>query len=375
MSKKADLGKGLKNLEKEIVKPVKEEKKSVKKETKIEKKDSMGTNISLTSHPSLSKSGGWEEKLGLIKQNTVEIVKEEELVSLLQTKKKPVVYCGYEPNGPMHLGHFVTITKLMDFEKAGFHVKVLLADVHAFLNRKGNEEDIKREVENWRKTIKAIGLNAEVVLGSSFQFEKEYELDVMRMAQDSTINRGLRSMQEVARDIENATVSQLWYPLMQIADIKYLGADVAQGGLEQRKIHMMGREMSKILKHNFVCVHTPLITSLKGPGQKMSKSLPGSGISVTDSYDEIKKTINGAYCLEGDIADNPILQITKLIVFPRVSSLDIKRPVKFGGDVSYSNYERLEADFASKKLHPMDLKTAVTEALEKIIKPIRDNWK
>jgi tyrosyl-tRNA synthetase len=316
-----------------------------------------------------------EEKLKLIKNNCVEIVQEEELKKVLLEKKQPVVYCGYEPNGPMHLGHFVTITKLIDFEKAGFKVKVLLADVHAFLNRKGTEEDIKREVENWRKTVKAIGLNAEVVLGSSFQFGKEYELDVMRMAQESTINRGLRSMQEVARDVENATISQLWYPLMQIADIKYLGADVAQGGLEQRKIHMMGREMMKTLNYNFIAVHTPLITSLKGPGQKMSKSIPGSGISVTDKYEEIKKTINGAYCLEGNISDNPVLQIVKLIIFPRISKIDIKRSEKFGGNVSYSNYEKLEKDFAEKKLHPMDLKAAVTDYLERIIKPIRENWK
>jgi len=322
-----------------------------------------------------SKAMSWEEKLALIKRNCVEIIKEEEIIKLLQEKKEPIVYCGYEPNGPMHLGHFVTITKLMDFERAGFKVKVLLADVHAFLNRKGNEEEIKKEVENWRKTIKAIGLKAEVVLGSSFQFDKEYELDVMRTAQDSTINRGLRSMQEVARDVENAMVSQLWYPLMQIADIKYLGADVAQGGLEQRKIHMMGREMSKILKHNFIAVHTPLITSLKGPGQKMSKSIPGSGISVIDSYEEIKKTINGAYCLEGDIADNPVLQIAKLIIFPRINEININRPEKFGGNVSYDSYEKLEKDFASKKLHPMDLKNAVVNYLETIIKPIRANWK
>lgn len=316
-----------------------------------------------------------EVKLELIKRNTVEVIQDEELSELIKNNKQPIVYCGYEPNGPMHLGHFVTITKLMDFAKAGFKVKVLLADVHAFLNRKGTEEDIKREVENWRKTIRAIGLDAEVVLGSDFQFNKEYQLDIMRMAQESTINRGLRSMQEVARDVENATISQLWYPLMQIADIKHLGADVAEGGLEQRKIHMMGREMSKILKHNFICVHTPLITSLKGPGQKMSKSLPGSGISVTDKYEEIKKTINGAYCLEGDISDNPVLQITKLIIFPRISKLDIKRPEKYGGNVTYEDYNSLEKDFAEKKLHPMDLKAAVTECLEQIIKPIRENWK
>jgi tyrosyl-tRNA synthetase len=316
-----------------------------------------------------------EKKLEIIKTNVAEIIKEEELQEIIKTKSKPVVYCGYEPNGPMHLGHFVTITKLMDFEKAGFHVKILLADVHAFLNRKGTEEDIKREVENWRKTINAIGLKAEVVLGSDFQFKKEYQLDVMRMAQESTINRGLRSMQEVARDVENATISQLWYPLMQVADIKHLGADVAQGGLEQRKIHMIGREMIKVLNHPFIAVHTPLITSLKGPGQKMSKSIPGSGISVTDSYEEIKKTMKGAYCLEGDITDNPILQITKLIIFPRIKILEIKRPEKFGGNVSYTTYEELEKDFAQKKLHPMDLKTAVTDYLESIIKPIRENWK
>lgn len=316
-----------------------------------------------------------KKKLELIKRNTVEIVSEEELIELIKKKKKPVVYCGYEPNGPMHLGHFVTITKLIDLAEAGFKVKILLADVHAFLNRKGSEEEIKKEVENWRKTIKAIGLDAEVVLGSSFQFKPEYQMDVMRLAQASTINRGLRSMQEIARDVENATISQLLYPLMQVVDIKYLEVDVAEGGLEQRKVHMIGKDMMKILDYPFVALHTPLITSLKGPGQKMSKSIPGSGISVTDSYDEIKNTIKGAYCPEKVIEDNPILQICELIIFPRIKSLDIKRPEKFGGNLKIKDYEQLKKLFAEGKLHPLDLKNSVTEELEKIIKPIRDNWK
>jgi tyrosyl-tRNA synthetase len=315
------------------------------------------------------------KKLELIKRNTAEIITEEELIKVLEEKKKPVVYCGYEPSGPMHLGHFVTITKLMDFEKAGFKVKVLLADIHAFLNRKGDEEEIKKEVENWRKTIKAIGLNAEVVLGSSFQFDKEYQLDVLRLAQASTIHRGLRSMQEIARDVENATISQLFYPLMQVADIKYLEADVAEGGLEQRKVHMIGKDMMKILKHPFIAVHTPLITSLKGPGEKMSKSVPGSGISVTDSYDEIKKTIKNAYCPEKIAKENPILEIAHLIIFPRIKSFKIKRPEKFGGDIEVKTYEELEKIYSSGKLHPLDLKNAVSEYLEGIISPIRKNWK
>jgi len=316
-----------------------------------------------------------QKRFDLIKKNTEEIVSEKELKEVLEKKKKPMVYCGYEPSGPMHLGHFVTITKLMDFEKAGFKVKILLADVHAFLNRKNTEEEIKKEVDNWRKTIKAIGLNAEVVLGSDFQFEKEYQLDIMRLAQASTINRGLRSMQEIARDIDNATISQLWYPLMQAADIKYLKVDVAQGGLEQRKVHMIAKDMKDILKYNFVAVHTPLITSLKGPGEKMSKSIPGSGISVTDSYEEIKKTIKNAYCPEKIEKDNPILQITKLLIFPRIKKFNISRPEKFGGNIDFDEYEPLEKEYVQGKIHPMDLKNAVTEYLEQIISPIRKNWK
>src|SRR3990172_9253900 len=117
-----------------------------------------------------------EEKLELIKRNTEEIVTEEELKNLLK-KKKPRVYCGYEPNGPVHLGHFVTITKLIDLQKAGFEVVILLADLHALLNRKGGEKEIKKEVENWKKTIKAIGIKAKIATGSDFEFSKEYQLD------------------------------------------------------------------------------------------------------------------------------------------------------------------------------------------------------
>tara|TARA_Y100000310_G_C20682631_1_gene816890 strand:+ start:637 stop:1593 length:957 start_codon:yes stop_codon:yes gene_type:complete len=315
-----------------------------------------------------------DEKLELIKRNTEEIVSLPELEKLLKSKSKPVVYCGYEPSGPLHLGHFVTIIKLMDLQKAGFKVKVLLADIHAMLNRKGQEEKIKEEVEAWRKTIKAIGLKAEIVLGSEFQFNKEYLTDVLNLSQDTTINRGLRSMQEIARDIEHATISQLLYPIMQAADVKHLKVDVALGGLEQRKVHMIGKDLSKTINYNFIALHTPLITSLKGPGEKMSKSVSGSGIAVTDSQEEINKTIKSSYCPIKETKDNPILQISKLIIFPKLNKLEIKRDEKFGGNKSYKDYKELESDYKSGSLHPADLKGAVAESLEKIIKPIRKNF-
>ncbi|UCD20985.1 MAG: tyrosine--tRNA ligase [archaeon] len=326
----------------------------------------------------------WE----LITRNTEEVITEPELKELLKKKKKPVAYCGYEPNGPLHLGHFVTVTKLMDLEKAGFKVIFFIADVHALLNRKGQEEQIKKEVLAWKKTVKAIGLNAEVILGSSFQFKEQYQKDVMRIAQESTIKRGLKSMQQIARDIEHATISQLWYPIMQVVDIKHLGVDLAYGGMEQRKIHMIGREFRKLTKHNFVVLHTPLITSLKGPGQKMSKSVPNSFISIRDKKEDIVKKIRNAYCPQGDPTisqnsqNNPILAIVKLIIFPMFGEICVKvdKGSGHGVEETLKNYKDLENAFNGKSkdgraIWADDLKSAVAEYLEKIIAPIRKNFK
>jgi len=307
------------------------------------------------------------QKLSLIKQNTEEILTEESLKQILK-KKIPIAYCGYEISGPIHLGHFVTLTKLLDLQKVGFKLKILLADIHTILNKK------KPEIEKWKKSLKAIGIKADFILGSDFQFKPEYHLEVMALAQAITINRGLRSMQMLTRDIKNATISQIWYPLMQITDIKHLKVDVALGGLDQRKIHALGKDLMSTLNYEFTAIHTPLITSLKGPGQKMSSSIPGSNISITDSKETIERTVAKAYCPEKKSEDNPIMQITNLILFPHLNKIKVKRPLKFGGDVIYMTYQDLEKDYILGKLHPADLKNAATDSLEKLIAPIRKNF-
>lgn len=312
------------------------------------------------------------DKLSLIRRNVAEILTEEELISLLKKKTKPSVYCGYEVAGEIHLGHLVTLTKLLDFQNAGFKVKVLLADYHTFLNKKGTLKEIAMQAKIWEKGFRAFGLKVEYILGSSFQRKPEYIDDILKMTLTTTINRALRSMQEIARDVENAHVSQVVYPFMQIEDIKAMKLDIAYGGLEQRKIHVLARELLPELEYKSpVCIHTPLITSLKGPGTKMSSSISDSLISIKDSEIEIKKKINDAYCPEGVIEDNPILQITKLIIFPRFESIKISRGEKFGGNLTFNNYVDLENAFNKRKLHPLDLKNSVSDYLIKILEPAR----
>ena len=318
-----------------------------------------------------------EEKIELISRNTEEIVTEDELRQKLETTAHPITYCGYEPSGPLHLGHFVTVTKLIDLEKAGCKVKVLLADLHAKLNLKGDDDFIDGQVKIWKKTMKLLGLkHPEFVVGSSYQLEPEYWKDIMRLAMKTTLERGKRSMQKVARDFENAKISQIMYPLMQTNDIKHLGVEIAQAGMEQRKIHMLAREqLPEIGWSSPICVHTPLITSLLGPGNKMSSSIEGSNISVIDSEELIKKSMKKAHCIEGEEQDNPVLEIAKNVIFPRLSDgLTIERKPKFGGSISFATYQELADTFVQKNIHPLDVKLAVAAELNKIITPIRDEF-
>jgi len=315
------------------------------------------------------------DKLELIRRNTLEIIEEKDLEKLLKGKK-PKVYCGYETSGQVHIGAMVTVQKLLDFQQAGFEVIVLFADVHTLLNRKGSEKWIKDMSDYWKHCFIALGLDpnkTKFVLGSEFQMKKEFFHDVLTLGLNVTVNRATRSMQEVARELEHARVSQIMYPIMQAVDIKHLGVDVAYGGIEQRKIHMLAREeLEKIGYKKVVCVHTPLIVSLQGPETKMSSSKPETIISVHEDPKSIEKKIMDAYCPAGEADNNPILQIFQLLIFPKVGKITVKRPEKFGGNLEFPLYNEMEKAFVGGKLHPLDLKNACAEYLTELLKPVRD---
>jgi tyrosyl-tRNA synthetase len=79
----------------------------------------------------------------------------------------------------------------------------------------------------------------------------------------------------------DAKVSGLMYPLLQILDVKYLEADITVGGIDQRNIYMLGRELLESVGfHKSSYIFMPLLPSLKGGGSKMSASDPASQESI-----------------------------------------------------------------------------------------------
>ena len=312
------------------------------------------------------------KRFELIKRNTIEIVNEDKIKNFM---KKGVVYCGYECSGEIHLGHMVTILKLLDLQKAGIKVKVLLADWHTWLNQKGNWDFVNKQLKQWEKGFKSIGLKAEIIRGTSYQKKPDYFEDILKLALDITVNRGIRAMQQVARDIENAKISQIIYPLMQVTDVKFLKTNFVVAGSDQRKIYMLGvDEGKKIGLQDAVYLYTPMIPSLRRASGKMSSSVKESFISIRDKKQDIFAKVKKAYCPGREIKDNPIVAIVRLIIFPKFGELHVEGLEK-KDTKTFKSYEEFEEVYRTGYVWPSDLKKAVADYLEKIIAPIRKNWK
>jgi tyrosyl-tRNA synthetase len=316
------------------------------------------------------------KKIELIKRNTQEILIESELKEVFQEKKQLSAYYGTAPTGLYHMGYLVPLSKLFDFDKVGIKNKVLIANIHAALDDlKTPWEKIDFVGNYYQKCIELSfpwDKKPEFVRGSSFQLTKGYQLDVLKLSTLSTVARTTRAASEVTR-MKNPKVSELIYPIMQSLDEEYLKVDIQLGGIDQRHILSYAREYLPLIGYKKrIEIMTPLIASLKGPGAKMSASIPESRVLVHDSEEIIKRNINNAYCPAGIKEDNPILQLTKFIVFGVKNKFKIERDKEFGGDVIFNNYENLEKEFINKKIHPSDLKNALSNELIEIFKKIRD---
>lgn len=344
-----------------------------------------------------------EEKVKLITRNLEETLTEDELKSLIESETLLKHYIGFEISGKVHIGTgLASMLKIKDLQDAGVETTVLLADWHTWLNKKldGTLETARKMARDYfEEGMKAAALcvgadpdKIEFILGSEL-YEKigtDFWATVIKVSKATTLSRMMRSTTIMGRkeaDIQDAAM--LIYPALQAADLFSMDITIAHAGTDQRNVHIVARDVAKELGFpKPVAIHHHLLKGLLKPAiwpipednrdeavmaLKMSKSKPDSAVFIHDAPEEIKRKINGAFCPEGEISYNPILDWVKHLVFygPQGRTLGVKRPEKFGGDIEYKDYGSLEKDFAEKKLHPMDLKTAVAEWLIKKLEPAR----
>lgn len=326
-----------------------------------------------------------EKKVELVKRNTQEIITEKELKDLLEKKKNPKGYIGLATTGKIHIGYFIPIIKVGDFLKSGFKFTILLADIHAHLDdQKAPFDLLDLRIKYYKEVISAmissLGIdtkNLEFKRGRDFQLDEKYTLDMYRLASSNTFDRCKRAAAGVVRFGDHPKLSGFIYPILQALDEEYLDMDVQYGGIDQRKILAFAREVLPTLGYKArIEVMTPMLPGMQGT--KMSSSEEKSKIDILDDEETVKKKIQKAHC-PVSVEDNGVLAFLKYVIMvnkkDHEKKLEIKRPEKFGGNLTYNNYEELEKDYLEEKLHPMDLKSAVAEEINKLLEPIRKKLK
>ena len=353
-------------------------------------------------------------KLNLLTRNTQEILTEEDLKSLLENNEKLRHYIGFEISGKVHLGTgLMCMGKIADFLKAGAECNVFLADWHTYINNKldGDWKHIIQVARDYFQEALEASLECFGVKGGSVNFILASDLykdtrhwqNLMEVSKNVTLSRIKRSITIAGKkEGEAVNFATLIYPPLQVADIFTIGVNIAQAAIDQRKAHVIARQVAKKLtisplknkkgeKIAPVAIHHNFLLSLAKPSIwpvekdmdkdifatafKMSKSKPNSAIFVHDSPEEIRRKVNKAFC-PPEIDFNPILNWVKHLVFwgQDKGEFRVVRPAKFGGSKTYYSYKKLEKDYKNGQLHPQDLKTAVADWLVVKLAPAREHF-
>lgn len=339
-----------------------------------------------------------DRRFDLIRGVGEEIITEKELRELLQTKQHPIAYDGFEPSGTAHVAFGIyRAINIEDLIKAGVKFRLWIADSFAWINNKmgGDLEKIRKVGEYFTEVWRASGVDmkkVEVLWATNAFSDREYWKKVILIAKNTTVNRATRCLTIMGRkEGEMTETAQYFYPMMQTADIFHLKADICQLGLDQRRANILAREVGpKLGWWKPVVISHHMLMGLQGVKEpegfdankkidaaissKMSKSRPETSLYVHDSAEQIKKKIGAAFCPEKVVDGNPILDYAKHIIFRKMKTLEIKRPAKFGGNLSVSSYAELERIFREGKLHPADLKSGVADAMDEIIAPVREHF-
>ena len=339
-----------------------------------------------------------ETRMAYLRGVGEEIITEKELRTLLETNDHPVAYDGFEPSGLAHLPFGVLRPILVeDMLKAGVKMKLWIADWFGWVNNKmgGDLELIQQVGRYFVEVWKAAGVDmnkVEVLWTSEAAKNEEYWKRVVTVAQNSTLARTQRAITIMGRTTKDLVqTAQLFYPMMQVADIFWLDVDICQLGLDQRRANILAREVADKLKWKKpVAVHHHMVMGLQGKKEaegfdedsavdqeiasKMSKSKPETSIFVHDSTERILSKVNAAYCPPRVLEGNPLMEYSRYIIFRKMKSMDFQRPEKFGGNAEFFSYQELAEAFREGRLHPADLKRGVADSLDAIIGPIREHF-
>ena len=239
----------------------------------------------------------------VLTKNSQDCISKEELLSKLQksfeTKKPLVIKAGFDPTYPdLHLGHFVLLKKLKQFQDFGHQVVFLIGDFTAQIGDPSGQdetrpplsiEEIKKNTLTYTEQVfKVLDQKKTKVIQNSLWMENFSSIQWIHLCSQKTVARMLER-DDFSKRFKNQNpihIHEFLYPLVQGYDSAQIKADVEIGGQDQIFNLLVGRDLQVNYDVAPQCVLTfPLLEGLDGQ-KKMSKSF-GNFIALKDSAKEI----------------------------------------------------------------------------------------
>lgn len=188
----------------------------------------------------------------------------EALEKVLRSGKKLKLYQGFDPSMPsLHLGNFVGLMKLRQFQQLGHEVIFLVGDFTGMIGdptdksatrKKLTREETLKNSESWKtqasKVLQFDGDNPVKILHNSEWLDKVSFKDLIEITSNVTVQQMIERDMFQARLKEGKLIylHEFLYPVAQGWDSICMDVDLEVGGSDQMFNMLTGRDLMKKIK-------------------------------------------------------------------------------------------------------------------------------
>lgn len=291
---------------------------------------------------------------------------------------KKRVFSGTRATGGLHLGNYLGAIKgyveLQDNPE--YESIYMVMDLHA-ITTPYDKDKLEGNTRNVVMDFLACGLDPEKSIITVQSLVPEHTYLASILSSEITVARmqHLPTFKEKVKQFPgHVTMALLNYPVLMAADILVYKAHLVPVGIDQEPHLEVAREIAKKLNQKYgtdfpepkrFATKGEYVPSLTGEG-KMSKSVEGSFISLTDGLDTIKKKLSGVPTDIGKGGEIPekggvacLLGLVEL--FEGVERRKEYEEKYFGEGIMYGDLKAELAEAIYKELEPIQKRRKIYE--------------
>lgn len=283
------------------------------------------------------------------------------------------VFSGIQPTGTVHIGNYLGAIRNWVFLQEQYDSFFCIVDYHSITIPYDPAQLPDLVIDAVASNI-AAGLDPEkatIFVQSHVPEHTELSWLFTCITPMGNLQRMTQFKEKSRQHEENINAGLLYYPVLQAADILLYKADLVPVGEDQVQHLELTRDVARKFNSTFgetfpeakpYLTKTARIMALNDPERKMSKSLPGSYVSLSDEPDVIRDKVRKAVTDVGPRGAEMSPGVRNLFLLLEAFTTP-------------ETVQEFRTSYDAGQLRYVDLKQAVAEGMIKTLKPIRERRK